>query len=96
VSGGFDGRCMTVRTAGPLPAAFRLTSGSAVTVDVANGIVKVFKGDLADEVDPIRGAVADLGTSTLTVLLPRKVTVDDVEVDVDVNDVTYGDTLTFH
>jgi hypothetical protein len=96
VSGGFDGRCMTVRTAGPFPAAFRLTSGSAVTVDVANGIVRVFKGDLADEVDPIRGAVADLGTSTLTVLLPRKVTVDDVEVDVDVNDVTYGDTLTFH
>jgi hypothetical protein len=96
VSGGFDGRCLTVRVAGPLPAAFLVNSGSAVTVDVSNGVVKVFKGDLADEVNPIRGAVADLGASTLTVLLPRKVTVDDVDLHVDFNDVDYGDTLTFH
>jgi hypothetical protein len=95
VSGGFDGRCLTVRVAGPLPAAFTVTSGSGVTVSVADGTVRVFSGDLEDEATPIRGAVADLGTSTLTVLLPRRVTVDDVDVVVDLNGVRYGDTLTF-
>jgi hypothetical protein len=96
VSGGFDGRCLTLRTAGPLPAAFTVTSGSGVTMEVANGTVKVFTGDVDDEDTPIRGAVADLGARTLTVLLPRRVTVDDVDVHVDFNDVDYGDTLIFH
>jgi hypothetical protein len=93
LSAGFDGRCLTVRTTGPLPAAFSLVGDDDVAVEVANGTVSVFSGDPADEVKPIRGAVADLGPNGLTVQLPRRVPgVRELDLNVDLNSVTYGDS----
>jgi hypothetical protein len=92
LAGGFDGRCLTVRTAGPLPAAFSVAVDSGhPNIHVAGGLVEVYDGD--DEPTPIRGATARLDAGGLTVFLPRKAPIDDVEFGVDVNDVRYGDTL---
>jgi hypothetical protein len=94
LAAGFDGRCLTLRTVGPLPAAFSVVIDSAhPNIRVANGVVEVYDGDQADELKPIRGATAHLDANGLTVLLPRSAQVDDLELDVDVNDVRYGDTV---
>jgi hypothetical protein len=94
VAGGFNGRCLTVWTASPLPAAFSVVVDSGhPNIHVANGVVEVYDGDDEDELTPIRGATARLEANALTVFLPRKTTVDDVELNVDVNDVRYRDTV---
>jgi hypothetical protein len=94
VAGAFNGRCLTLRTAGPLPAEFSVVVDSGhPNIHVANGVVEVYDGDDVDEAPPIRGATAHLDANTLTVLLPRRATIDDIELHVDVNDVGYGDTL---
>jgi hypothetical protein len=94
LAAGFDGRCLTLRTAGPLPAAFSVVVDSGhPNITVTNGVVEVYNGDQADELTPIRGATARLDANTLTVFLPRAAPVDDLELDVDVNDVTYGDSV---
>ena len=77
---------------GPLPAEFSVAVDSGhPNIHVAGGVVEVYNGD--DEPKPIRGATARLDADGLTVFLPRKASIDDVEFSVDVNDVRYGDTL---
>lgn len=94
LTAGFDGRCLTLRTAGALPAAFSVVVDSGhPNIRVANGVVEVYNGDDADELTPIRGATAHLDENSLTVFLPRSASVDDLELDVDVNGVRYGDSV---
>jgi len=94
LAAGFDGRCLTLRTAAALPATFSVVVDSGhPNIRVANGLVEVYNGDDADELTPIRGATAHLDESSLTVFLPRSASVDDLELDVDVNDVRYGDSV---
>jgi hypothetical protein len=93
VAAGFDGRCLTVRTTGPLAVAFSVVAGDTLNVRVANGAVAVYSGDEADQLTPIRGATAHLDADGLTVLLPRRLTgVREFDLNVDLNSVTYGDS----
>jgi hypothetical protein len=95
VAGGFDGRCLTVRTAGLLPPAFLVVAeGSVPSIHVANGVVEVYSNDDADEPIAVPGATAHVDANGLTVFLPRAVKgVGSVDLNVDVNQVRYGDTV---
>jgi hypothetical protein len=94
---GVSGRCLALRSAGPLPASFEVQlrdgRGRDLAITVANG--RVLVQDTADDDDfpqPVRGVAAHLDVDGLVLALPFALSgTVDAMLGIELDDVSYGD-----